>query len=392
MKELIKYIYGSFFFFLFRFFPLQEKVVFSSYWGKKYDGNPKYISDELIKINGNIKQVWLNNSGKKFDMNPKIKDVKWGSIRMIYEMSTAKVWVDNHTKPCWIKKRKNQLYIETWHGGLGMKKVEFDMDENLSKEASKQIMHNSKIADLFISNSDFLTKIYRRAFCYKGPILECGFPRNDIFFDSKEKFYEIQKKVFKAFAIGEDKKIVLYAPTFREDENLNVYNIDFERLIKALKIKFKKDFIVLMRLHPRIKHLSKNIVGLNENVINASDYYDMQELIIASDIFITDYSSGIFDFALMYKPGFLYANDIEEYKKERGLYFELDSLPFPLAINNDQLEKNILEFNYSKYKIELKKYFDSMGLKEYGKAKEKIVSIIIDYINKKKLEIEKEIK
>lgn len=192
MKELIKNIYGKIFFSLFKILPLQDKVVFSSYWGKNYNDNPKYISDELLKRNKNIKQVWLNNSEKKFKVDSNIKVVKWGSIGMIYELATAKVWVDNHTKPVWVSKRKSQLYIETWHGGLGMKKIEADMGENLTPEAKKQIMHNSEMADLFISNSDFLTKIYKRAFWYKGPILECGFPRNDIFFYPKNELQDIK--------------------------------------------------------------------------------------------------------------------------------------------------------------------------------------------------------
>lgn len=100
---------------------------------------------------------------------------------MIYEMATAKIWVDSHTKPIWIKKRKKQLYIETWHGGLGMKKIEGDAGERFTNNIIKNIKHNSNIANLFISNSTHLTNIYKRAFWYEGPILELGFPKNDIF-------------------------------------------------------------------------------------------------------------------------------------------------------------------------------------------------------------------
>ena len=382
MKELIKNIYGKIFFSLFKILPLQDKVVFSSYWGKNYNDNPKYISDELLKRNKNIKQVWLNNSEKKFKVDSNIKVVKWGSIGMIYELATAKVWVDNHTKPVWVSKRKSQLYIETWHGGLGMKKIEADMGENLTPEAKKQIMHNSEMADLFISNSDFLTKIYKRAFWYKGPILECGFPRNDIFFYPKNELQDIKENVYREVNIQENNKVVLYAPTFRKDENLDVYDIDFKRLMRVLNKKFSENFTVLIRLHPRVRHLSKKMTSFNGNIIDVSYYDDMQKLIIASDIFITDYSSGIFDFALMKRPGFLYAKDIEEYEQERGLYFDLNTLPFPLATCNEQLEKNILEFNENEYKENLTDYFNSVGLKEKGIAKEKITEIIMDYINK----------
>ena len=377
MKEIIKEIYAILLFSLFRILPLQNKVVFSSYWGKNCADNPKYISDKLLETNSKIKQVWIVRN-KNNMLNPKIKTVKWGSIKMIYELSTAKVWVDNHTKPQWIKKRRNQLYIQTWHGGLGMKKIEADLGAKLEKKSQKQIMYNSKIADLFISNSTFLTNIYKRAFWYKGPILECGFPKNDIFFESDKNLQNIKDKVYKELKIPNNKKIVLYAPTYRKDEQINCYNIDYKKLIHTLKEKFKEEFICIVRLHPRMSEISNQLDIFCNDIIDGSKYNDMQELIIASNVFITDYSSGIFDFALMYKPAFIYASDIEQYENERGLYFDLNVLPFSVSKNNEELERNIKNFEYSEYKKKLINYFklEDVGLKEKGQASEKIVKII----------------
>ena len=139
------------------------------------------------------------------------------------------------------KKRKNQFYIETWHGGLGIKKIEADMG-NLTSQIKKATIHNSKITDLFISNSRHLTDIYINSFWYNGPILESGFPKNDIFYTSSENLEKIKKKVYNFFNVNMNKKIVLYAPTFRLGENVDVYNIDFKLLRKMLKEKYENDY------------------------------------------------------------------------------------------------------------------------------------------------------
>lgn len=390
MIEIIKKLYGLIFFYLFRIFPIQNKIVFSSFYGENYEGNPKYISDYLLEKRKDIKQVWINHTKRKFDLDPSIKIVKWGSINMIYEMATAKVWADSHIKPTWIKKRKKQLYIETWHGGLGMKKIEGDVGEKFANSIIKDIKHNSSIANLFISNSTHLTNIYKRAFWYEGPILELGFPKNDIFYAPKEKLDEIRTKVLNKLNIPLDKKVVLYAPTFRNEQKLDVYDMDFEKLKKNLDAKFSEDFVVLFRLHPRMRSLSNDFGKLYKNIIDASYYDDMQELIIATDIFITDYSSGIFDFASLRRPGFLYAKDIEDYEKERGLYFDLHDMPFPLAQNNEELEKNIMKFDYDKYKSDLEKFFTKMGLKDNENSVKKISDVIEKYIDTGKIELDKE--
>jgi CDP-glycerol:poly(glycerophosphate) glycerophosphotransferase len=381
MKEKIKNLYATILFYLFRIFPLQNKIVFSCFYGENYEGNPKYISDYLLKKRKDIKQVWVNHTKNKFELDKSIEVVKWGSIKMIYELATAKVWIDTHNKPLWIKKRKKQFYLETWHGGLGMKKIEGDAEDKYTPTIVKSIKHNSKMADLFISNSRHLTNIYKRAFWYDGPILEVGFPKNDIFYAPKEKLENIRNKVLNQLNIPLNKKVVLYAPTFRNTQRLDVYDVDFKKLKENLEKKFQKEFVVLFRLHPRIRHLSKEFSKLYNGIIDASYYDNMQELIIATDVFITDYSSGIFDFASLRRPGFLYAKDIKEYEGERGLYFDLHNMPFPLAQNNDELEENILNFDNDKYIKNLEEFFIKMGLKDNANSVEKIAKVLEEYID-----------
>ena len=381
MKEFLKEIYGRILFAFFRIFPLQDKVVFSSFWGKKYADNPKYISEMLEMLAPEVKQVWLNNSESKFEnISSNIKCVKWGTVKMIYEMSTAKVWVDNHTKPCWIRKRKGQLYIETWHGGLGMKKIEADMGKNLKPSSKRQIQYNSSIADLFISNSTWLTQIYKRAFWYNGKILECGYPKNDILFEN-QKHEQIENKIKKYYKIDKNKKILLYAPTYRGDPNFR-YDINLEELYENLNIN-KEEWIIMYKLHPTLINTRNNLSELVGKIIDVTKYNDIQELIISTNILITDYSSCIFDMAMLHKPAFIYASDMRDYIENRGLYFDIRELPFPFAETNSKLIENIKNFNNEKYQKELKKYFEKVGLKESGNAAKKIADIIIDYIKNK---------
>ena len=305
---------------------------------------------------------------------------------MIYEMATAKIWIDSHTKPYWIRKRKDQFYIETWHGGLGMKKIEADMGDNLKISTKKQIKNNSKIADLFISNSSWLTNIYKRAFWYNGEILECGYPKNDIIFQN-EKHKQIEKKIKEYYGIAENKKILLYAPTFRDNEEFE-YNIDLNKLYKELNRNEEK-WVIVYKLHPLLINSTKKVINQQDKIINATQYNDMQELIIASDMLITDYSSCIFDIAMLYKPAFIFAQDVEKYSKERGLYFDIKKLPFPFSETNEELIKNIKNFNKEKYKKDLDNYFKEVGLKETGNATKQIVDIIENICNVDEIKKEK---
>ena len=382
IKQWIKELYGSIFFYLFRIFPIDEKkVFFSSFHGRNCEGNPRYVSIYLHENRKDIKQVWSSRENNKIELWKNMKKVNWGSIKMIYEMATSKVWVDSHSVPTWIKKRKNQVFIQLWHGGLGMKKIVNDF-AGLTKEYEKMIAHGSKIANLFVSNSKFLTNIYRNAFKYNGEILEIGFPKNDIFYSSIDNINKIRKEVIDKLGISSNKKIALYAPTFRENRRLDVYNIDLKLLKEVLEQRFKEEFIVLFRLHVDVRHLSKDFQEKNPECIDASYYDNMQDLIIATDVFITDYSSGIFDFASLRRPGFLFASDINEYEKERGLYYDLRDLPFPLAQTNEELKNSIIKFNEDEYKTKLENFFLEVGLKDNSSSTDKVSKIIENYLNK----------
>lgn len=175
LKIVLEKTIGKVTFSIFSIFRLQDKVVFSNFNGKKYDDNPRYISEKLHQDDPNVKIVWIEHKGFKINPPSYVKVVQWPSLEMFFQLATAKIWVDSHSKPLYVCKRKGQFFVETWHGGLGMKKIEGDAIERLSQSYIETSKHSVSMADVFISNSDWLNAIYRRAFNYKGKIIKCGF-------------------------------------------------------------------------------------------------------------------------------------------------------------------------------------------------------------------------
>ena len=240
-----------------------------------------------------------------------------------------------------------------------------------------------------ISNGTYTTDFFKRIFWNNGKILETGHPRNDIFFNDNSK---IKEKVYQKLNIDPNKKIVMYAPTLREDRDMTCYTLDYEKVIKAFENKFGGEWILLTRLHPLIMELNENFKVHSDFIIDATEYSDMQELLVASDALITDYSSCIYDFVLSRKPGFIYATDVKKYDNSRGLYYPLTSTPFPVAENNDQMFDNIMNFNNEKYLKDVESFLVDKGCIDDGHASERVVELIKEIISKaeaKKEEITK---
>lgn len=376
-------LYGicvSLFFLCMRIFPVDDKkIVFASSKGRRYGDNPMYISNELLNRKKDYKLVWLLNKNVEEEIPEGVKRVDYTLKNIIYELVTAKVWVDSNMKESGLLKRKKQLYIQTWHGSYGLKKVAGDLGNKLPLIDKRYYKYNAKKTDLMISNSKRTTEIYRNAFWYYGEVLEYGSPRNDIFFRNTEY---VRSKVDKSLGTA-GKCIVLYAPTFRNDYRTDDLKLDYGRLLKTLSDKFDGEWVVLVRLHPNNISDAEGFIKYTDKIINATNYNIMQELLVAADVLITDYSSCMFDFVTTGKKCFIYASDLERYNHERGNYFRMDELPFPLAQNNDELEKNIKNFNQNKYAVEVKKLFDFVGLNETGHASEKVADYIEKWMDEK---------
>lgn len=380
-------------FYLFRIFPLQNKAVMTSFRGRKYGDNPQVILEALKEISPDMKFVWLYNPRYRYSCPSYVKKVSFFAyFKNAYEISTAKVFVNSHRMEHHLRKRKGQLIIETWHGGLGLKKIEGDVSRVLETPwEARELNNTAKISDLFISNSDHLSQIYRRAFFYRGKIWKCGYPKNDILFSEAKPF---RKKVFDALGISSHLKVLVYAPTFRDDFsphgfNREAYDIDFEKLRKALETKFLGEWKILVRFHPVMSNYMGDISKIyGDSILDATKYPDMQELILSSDAFLSDYSSCIFDAALREIPCFMFATDFENYKAYRGVYYELEELPFPCAKNNEELKRNVLEFDEESYLSKWGAFKERTGLLETGHAAKDIARVISEFVrgNEKILE------
>lgn len=349
-----------------------KKVVFSSFRGRQYSDNPKAVSEKLQEIGG-VEVVWILNNPQYAPDG--VKCVKEKSLGEIFELATSKVWVDNCRKRRWIPKRKTQFYIQLWHGNIAGKKVEGDAD--LSPEYIKGAKYDSRIADLFISGSKWATNNYREAFWYDGEIAEYGNPRSDIFYTDHE---HIIKKVRTFYGINKDTRIALYAPTFRNNKRLDVYNLDYQRLLDRLAKKWGGDWVVLVRLHPNLTDLQDQI-PYSSQVMNGLSYQEINDLIVSCDLLITDYSSCMFDAMEAGKKVFLYALDAKEYENERGHYFSLRELPFGYNESTDELLASIDNFDIDKFSDKVDMFKKSCGIINDGHASERVANRIISELS-----------
>lgn len=368
---------------LFIFLPIKKnKITISNYYGKGYGDNGKYIAEEIIRRGLDYDIVWLLKKDfydvSKFPRT--VRKVKYGSVRGLYELATSKVWIDNCRKLFHPPKRKKQFYIQTWHGGIGVKYQEKEAENKLSKSYVNFGKNDSKMADLFISNSTWCTENYRNSFWYEGNIEEIGSPRNDVLLIKNNEIKEsIVADVKKKLKIEEDFKIVLYAPTFRNDSGLSSYDLEYDKLLEKLSEKFTGDWVVIVRLHPNISQKGSHLV-YNDRIINGTDYQDLQELLLASDVYITDFSSPMFEFILTRKPIFLYCNDYDEYVEERGFKIDARQIGFSFATTKTELYENIENFDNSNYQKTVDRVLHTYGYKEQGNASELLVNIIKDQI------------
>ena len=222
-----------------------------------------------------------------------------------------------------------------------------------------------------ISNSRWTDELYRRAFWFNGKILRYGTPRDDVLFEMTDnKICSIKAKL----NINNNENILLYAPTFRENRDTSVYNIDYERLISSLEKTTNEKWKILIRFHPNLKDQCDN---LNiRGVINVTDYPDLYELIGICSIFITDYSSSMFEAAIINKPVILYQFDYKQFMSERKLYFNDETLPFLTVHDNDELN-SIIESKRYLEDCDFKEFCFKHEVKEDGNASEKVAQFML---------------
>ena len=418
-----------------RLTPVEEnKIMFVTFRGE-YDCNAKWIAEEIKDRKLPYHVVWTIRKNVPVDDIPQeFTKTFRGSLDFYKHLASARIIVDNGISTANVRyfKKKNQILIETWHGSLGIKK--FSRETNKDKKWVAFATLEGKMTDYCLSNSTFEDDLFRDTFWGSTKILQLGHARNDILCEKNTvRIQEIRKKVFNSLGLFDliasekaervnqiktraleqklfpwqesdigcrwgqidfldeqavrnliekelkacdDLRICLYAPTFRDDGDMSPYKIDYQQLRMALTERFGGTWVILTRFHWRLLKKTKNI-NFGPGVINASKYSDIQELLTCTDVGITDYSSWICDFLLTKRPGFLFATDMVQYeKKDREFFYPLDTLPYPLALNNEQLVDCILNFDDTNFEEKCDAFLKEKGCIDDGLASSRIVDAI----------------
>ena len=307
----------------------KKTVMFTSFKGQAYSDSPRYISEALHALRPDIDIVWqLANPA---DAPEYVRVVKPRSLAVLKELATARCFVDNFNRPLYMKKNPGQLYVQTWHGDRGFKKIMYDLNDGQQFPDGEQM-------DLAISGSGFGTGVYRSAFRYSGEVLQKGLPRNDLLVNGDDA---LAAKVRKKLGIAPETKIMLLAPTFRDATRGKAQNAGFD-LEKALNA-LGEDWICLTRAHDLAGGIA---TGSAKRTMDVTHYPEMAELLLIADLLITDYSSAAGDFILTGRPAILYQPDLNEYTGgDRNLYFDIRTCPFLRAESENELLRLLTDFD-----------------------------------------------
>ena len=371
-------------------------VLFSCFNGKSYTCSPKAIYEYMLSDDKykDYQFIWFFKSEevKKYDFLNKNRNTKVVSKKSKdYEryLHIAKYWFFNFKIADYIKPKKDQVFTQCWHGTplkrLGFDLTHYDNQLNTVKEMKKRYKVETEKFSYFISPSAYASGVFRSAWNLKefgknDIIIEKGYPRNDFLFKYTENdVSEIKKRI-----LGEDiknKKIILYAPTYRANQHESgvgyVYKeeVDFEKM----REKLGDEFIILFRPHYFVASVF-NFDKYKGFVYNASDVDDINDLYVISDILITDYSSVFFDYANLKRPMIFYMYDLDYYRDEsNGFYFDVEeNLPGKIVKTDDDLIDEIIriskEFKYDKKYEEFNKKFNYL---DDGEASKRVVETVI---------------
>ena len=368
------YILGSLFLNLLKYLlPVDDKLILlSSYSGRKYDDSPKYIYEQMLKDERfrEMRFVW---AFEKEDEYPYIKSEK-------VNVNSFRYWILALKARCWITnvgierglnvKGRNVFYLNTWHG-TPIKKIGNDL--SIGKNVFKTNVKRWRL-DVLLSQSSYEVEVYSRVFGLPLAKIELtGYPRNDVLLENRDMDIV---RIKKFLGVGKGKKVILYAPTFREsmgDEKGNFISsppIEFDRWEQFLS----SDFVVLFRAHSAVNKVLN--VQSNSFLIDVSMFDCLNDLMLVSDILISDYSSIFFDYSIMDKPMLCFAYDYDRYNAERGLYFDIrKELSDEIIDNEDQLLESILHLDYQK-SIQRTIAFRNKYVTEYGHATARCLDIL----------------
>lgn len=365
--------------------PLKKnRIVFSSSLGKSYAGNPKAIYERLVSegLDINYECIWFYES-KPYDIPGHNIQVKYRGIRYLFYMATASFWIFDARQPEFLRKRYRVDYIQTWHG-TPLKKLGLDMDNVfMAGETGIEAYHesfrcNAATWDYLISQNPFSTEVFRRAFDFKGEMLETGYPRNDVLFSNNTKEHIMRIK--EELGLPVDKKIMLYAPTWRDDEASGIgrYRFSVALDINMMREAFEGEAVLIVKYH----YLVNDDIDWSEYegfVYMFDQSVDISSLYLVSDMLITDYSSVMFDYSLLNRPMYFYCYDIEKYKNTlRGFYFDFEAdSPGPISTTTERLIDDIKSCKHDNYSDRYNKFVELYNPWDDGNASYRVLTRLL---------------
>ena len=405
MKNILKKICKLFLRILGRFLPIKKNTILFTSFGGHYSDSPKYISMELNELAPYINQIWLIEKPQNVHTPSYIKKIDIDSLRAVIYRSTAKIIIDNvyggkanllltnsflsrikFNFVNFLNNKKSQKVYTTWHG-TPIKKMGRDQIGN-------QVIKFSCPQTTMVLGNKYTCGIMRHLTFNSMTIKLIGTPRNDILFNIDDNR---KKSLKKKLGLPINKKIILFAPTFRNDgkdvEEKNLYRsgieqlslINFNILFKSLKLKFGGDWILVLRFHYHVEQMvdwNELALKTDGKVINGNKQDDMMEYLVCTDVLITDASSCMFDFCITKKPCFIFFPDLKNYQnKERGFYKDIDTLPFNVSISFDELLDSIDNFNFKLYSAKIEKMIEQFGYVDDNESSKRVVSFILENNN-----------
>ncbi|MEG7282879.1 CDP-glycerol glycerophosphotransferase family protein [Bacillus sp. 0909A] len=385
-RSLLIKVY-SMLFQLFALLPRNNKLIlFESYSGKQFSCNPRAIYEYLQenKDRYDYKLIWsIDKRYMSALEGVDVAYIKRFSFKWLWYMATAKYWITNSRLPLWIPKPKKTLYVQTWHG-TPLKKLANDMDEvhmpgTTTEKYKQNFLREASKWDYLISPNAYSTEIFKSAFQFKKEIIEAGYPRNDILYSSNKE--SLIKKVKQELGINEDKKVILYAPTWRDNEFKKVgqYKFKLQFDLEEMKRELGDSVVILLRMHYLVSE-QFNLGKYNDFVKDVSLYKDIRDLYLISDLLITDYSSVFFDYINLKKPIVFFVYDLPIYRDSiRGFYFDFQQkTPGSLVQTSEELiktVKDLLHTPYIDHNYEL--FYNEFCNLEDGQASKRVIETIL---------------
>ncbi|MEU6536353.1 CDP-glycerol glycerophosphotransferase family protein [Streptomyces sp. NPDC047000] len=316
--------------------PLRDQVFFLSYNGKQYSDSPRAMHEELLRRGSDMKFLWAVRDSQVV-LPPTAEKVRMWGREWFEALASSRYIVTNGHLPEWVVRRPGQVIVQTWHGTM-LKKIGHDIETlYFDREYQSRLALEAKNWSLLVSSNRFSTPILKRAFSFDGEIQEAGYPRNDYLYAPDKA--KIADKVREELGLPSDKKIVLYAPTWRDDQSHSAgqYLFDLRIDLDDARRRLGDDHILLIRRHSNVVDL---VPGAGNGFVwDASEYPDIADLYLAADIMITDYSSVMFDYAHLKRPMLFFTYDLEHYRDTlRGFYFDFEKdSPGPLISTSEEL-------------------------------------------------------